>query len=61
MQSRTNVWRRSKACAYGCLGYGNCVRGRPVEAITMGENGLPVIDTDLCIACGLCARNARAD
>lgn len=46
----------SKACAYGCLGYGNCVRGCPVEAITMGENGLPVIDTDLCIACGLCAR-----
>ncbi|MDW7651263.1 MAG: RnfABCDGE type electron transport complex subunit B [Bacillota bacterium] len=42
------------ACGYGCIGLGNCERVCPVEAITMGENGLPVIDTDACISCGKC-------
>lgn len=43
-----------KACRFGCIGEGTCARVCPVEAITMGDNGLPEIDTELCISCGKC-------
>ncbi|MEO0079125.1 MAG: RnfABCDGE type electron transport complex subunit B [candidate division WOR-3 bacterium] len=45
-----------KACIYGCVGLGHCVKVCPVGAITMGENGLPVIDEAKCIGCGKCVR-----
>jgi Na+-translocating ferredoxin:NAD+ oxidoreductase subunit B len=41
------------ACIYGCLGYGDCHAACPFNAILM-ENGLPVIDKELCTACGKC-------
>lgn len=47
----------SKACKYGCIGQGTCVRVCPFEAITMGENGLPVVDTDKCRGCTKCKNN----
>ncbi|MEW6170289.1 MAG: RnfABCDGE type electron transport complex subunit B [Candidatus Omnitrophota bacterium] len=43
-----------KACSYACLGFGNCVRICPFDAIKMGEDGLPVIDILKCKACGKC-------
>jgi len=43
-----------KACIYGCVGLGHCVSVCPFGAITMGENGLPVIDEKKCPACGKC-------
>lgn len=43
-----------KACPYGCLGLGNCVRACPFEAITMGPGGLPHVDEAKCTGCGLC-------
>ncbi|HSW35185.1 MAG TPA: RnfABCDGE type electron transport complex subunit B [Candidatus Limnocylindrales bacterium] len=45
-----------KACNYGCLGLGNCVRICPFDAIKMGIHGLPIIDPDTCMGCGLCAK-----
>ncbi len=42
------------ACPYGCLGYGDCLRVCPVDAISMGGDGLPVIDGGKCISCGRC-------
>jgi electron transport complex protein RnfB len=44
----------SKACMYGCLGLGSCVRACPFGAMTMGENGLPIVSEELCTGCGLC-------
>lgn len=44
-----------KACSYGCLGLGNCVRACLFDAIKMGEHGLPVVDDEKCTGCGLCA------
>ena len=44
------------ACAYGCLGCGDCVAACQFDAIHMGENGVPVVDADKCTACGACAK-----
>lgn len=41
-------------CSYACLGMGDCSKVCPVDAITMGENGLPIIDEEKCIGCGKC-------
>ena len=44
-----------KGCRYGCLGFGNCVRICPFEAMTMDEEkGLPIIIEDKCTGCGKC-------
>ena len=43
-----------KGCNYGCLGFGDCVRVCPFDAIKMGEDGLPRVDELKCTACGLC-------
>lgn len=45
-----------KACSYGCLGLGSCVRACPFEAIEMSSSGLPVVLRDKCVGCGLCAK-----
>lgn len=43
-----------KACLFGCLGYGNCVRACPFDAMYMAEDGLPVVSDEKCVGCGLC-------
>ncbi len=43
-----------KDCAYGCLGYGDCIKVCPFAAISLGENGLIVIDPQKCVGCGMC-------
>jgi electron transport complex protein RnfB len=44
----------SKACRYGCLGLGTCARICPFDALSMGQNGLPVVDDMKCTGCGMC-------
>ncbi len=43
-----------KACAWGCLGLGDCDRACDFDAIHMNEFGLPVVDEDKCVACNDC-------
>lgn len=43
------------ACAYGCLGRGDCAAVCPHEAISI-KNGIAAIDPTRCIGCGLCAK-----
>ena len=45
-----------KVCTIGCLGLGTCARVCPFDAITMGTDGLPVVDEILCTGCGTCER-----
>lgn len=45
-----------KACRYGCLGFGDCVKVCPFDAIRMGEDGIPVVDDEKCTGCGLCVQ-----
>ncbi len=43
----------SKACTYGCMGYGSCVKACPFDAIHI-VNGIAVVDKGKCKACGKC-------
>jgi len=45
-----------KVCTIGCLGLGTCARACPFNAITMGPEGLPVVDEVKCTGCGTCER-----
>jgi len=44
----------AKACTFGCLGYGTCVRACPFDAMGMSDEGLPVVFEDKCTGCGSC-------
>ena len=45
------------ACAYGCLGCGDCVNACQFGAIKMNEEtGLPEVNSTKCTACGACAK-----
>jgi RnfABCDGE-type electron transport complex B subunit len=45
------------ACAYGCLGCGDCVAACQFDAIHMNpETGLPEVDEEKCTACGACSK-----
>ena len=43
-----------KSCKHGCIGLGTCVSACPFDAMSMSEDGLPLIDKDKCTACGKC-------
>ena len=49
-----------KACKYGCLGFGECVKACPFDAIHV-ENGIAVVDKDQCKACGKCIKACPRD
>lgn len=45
-----------KVCTIGCLGLGTCARVCPFDAISMGSEGLPVVNEKKCTGCGICER-----
>jgi NADPH-dependent glutamate synthase beta subunit-like oxidoreductase len=45
-----------KVCTIGCLGLGTCARACPFDAISMGPQGLPVVNEHKCTGCGTCER-----
>lgn len=50
-----------KACEYGCLGFGNCTKVCKFDALSMGENGLPIVDVEKCTGCGACVAACPRD
>ena len=42
------------ACKFGCLGYGSCTNACKYGAISV-QNGVAVVDEDLCVGCMACA------
>ena len=49
------VMNGTKKCAFGCIGLGDCVKVCPFGALSMGDNGLPLVDKEKCLGCGKCA------
>ena len=44
-------------CAFGCIGYGDCVKACKFGAMALNpETGLVEIDPDKCTACGACVK-----
>jgi len=43
----------AKSCNNGCLGFGNCVKVCPFDAISV-VNGVAFVDKEKCKACGKC-------
>jgi len=46
----------SKQCPIGCIGLGSCVKACPFGALSMGNDGLPLVHEDICTGCGTCVR-----
>jgi NADPH-dependent glutamate synthase beta subunit-like oxidoreductase len=44
----------SKLCPIGCIGLGTCIKVCPFNALSMGEDNLPVVHHDRCVGCGTC-------
>lgn len=42
-----------KACSYGCMGFGSCVKACPFDAIHIVD-GVALVDKEACKACGKC-------
>ncbi|MDT8378202.1 MAG: (Fe-S)-binding protein [Desulfotignum sp.] len=45
-----------KVCHIGCLGLGTCVTACLFNALSMGPDGLPVVDQEKCTGCGACEK-----
>jgi Na+-translocating ferredoxin:NAD+ oxidoreductase RNF subunit RnfB len=48
-----DVLGTTQACAYGCLGFGDCTAVCPRDALHMVD-GLPEVDYEKCNGCGAC-------
>ena len=44
----------SKLCPIGCIGLGTCVKACQFDALSMGDNNLPIVNHDNCVGCGAC-------
>lgn len=49
------IYGGDSACTFGCLGYGDCAKACPQNAICISD-GVARIDTRKCIGCGLCTK-----
>ena len=47
--------RGKKACGYGCLGYGDCVKVCQFGALSI-RDGVAHVEESLCTGCGACAK-----
>lgn len=45
-----------KQCRFGCIGFGDCIRACPFDALHLNENNIPVVDARKCTACGKCVQ-----
>lgn len=50
----------SKACGYGCMGFGSCVKVCAFDAIHIVD-GIAAVDKEKCTACGMCVTECPID
>lgn len=52
-----SIFAGESACAYGCLGCGDCTRACSFDAIHIDETTkLPVVDENKCVGCSACTK-----
>lgn len=52
-RAAASVYSGGSACAYGCLGFGDCASVCEVNAITI-RRGVATVDERVCVGCGKC-------
>ena len=52
-QAAVTPGRGPKMCAYGCMGFGSCVKVCEFDAIKV-VNGVAVVNPEKCVNCGKC-------
>ncbi|MDO4672565.1 MAG: RnfABCDGE type electron transport complex subunit B [Porphyromonadaceae bacterium] len=52
-RAQISMFGGKKACNYGCLGCGSCVKACQFDAIHMVD-GVALVDREKCVACGAC-------
>ena len=55
VQAALSTGGGAKACQFGCMGLGSCVKVCEFDAIHV-ENGIAVVDKEKCVACGKCIK-----
>lgn len=50
-----------QACSWGCFGLADCEKACTFDAIHMNEEALPVVELELCTACGDCVEVCPQD
>ena len=53
-RAAANLYGGPNSCLYGCLGFGDCAKACPADAICV-RDGIAHIDASLCLGCGLCS------
>lgn len=54
--SAVNVAGGPNLCAWGCIGFNDCMKACKFGAISVDACGMRVIDADKCTACGACVK-----
>ena len=54
-KASNRFYNGSKTCTSGCLGFGDCVRICPEDAISI-KDGIAVVDQKKCVGCAMCAK-----
>lgn len=54
-RASNRYYNGSKLCTSGCLGFGDCVKVCPNDAICIDKN-IAVVNSAKCVGCGLCAK-----
>ena len=55
-QAAALLYTGDKACVYGCLGLGSCVKVCPFNAISINPDGLAVVNLKKCKSCQKCVK-----
>jgi NADPH-dependent glutamate synthase beta subunit-like oxidoreductase len=53
-RAATLLYGGSKLCPIGCIGLGTCVKTCQFNALSMGDDNLPVVNHRRCVGCGAC-------
>ena len=49
-----SLYGGDKVCTYSCLGFGDCVKVCPFDALSISDRETPVVDRERCTGCGKC-------